>query len=416
MAVPVLSPVSTGSSRSLASSKRSSYSSWGSRRPRDSLEQMRQRGGSLLAQSPHAHQHRILRNISIQVVPEDQEEEWESGIENSGPLEVPCRPPIHRGVLCDRHPRGKASLLVFVVNVIGMYTFAAAITGILNIFVSQSDRPISDEIQFLNIFLRYCASTMFYPLAGFIADVYVGRYRMIQFSIILLWIGYAIITVSFVLEDLQHDMIKDNIDDIVVYVLRGVAFLLISAGGGGFEATIIPFGVDQLQGASSAEISSYFHFLYFGRNLGMVCGIFVYCVVSYVTEQLTVPASSKMQKYEVFQPLIIMVILTVGILLNICLNHWYFKDRQRENPVKLVLKVLWYAAFVKRGIPVHRRAFRYGEEKKPRIELAKIEYDGKFSAESVEDVKAFCRICFIMIALAPALSSVIAVSFLLPTH
>ena len=411
MAVPVLSPVSTGSSRSLASSKRSSYSSWGSRRPRDSLEQMRQRGGSLLAQSPHAHQHRLLRNISIQVVPEDQEEEWESGIENSGPLELPCRPPIHRGVLCDRHPRGKASLLVFVVNVIGMYAFGAAITGILNIFhTSQSDQPVSDVFKFLRIFLQYCANRMFYPLAGFIADVYVGRYRMIRFSIILLWIGYAIITVSFVLEDLQHDMIKDNI---VVNVLRGVAFLLISAGGGGFEATIIPFGVDQLQGASSAEISSYFHFLYFGRNLGMVCGIFVYCMVSYVTEQLTVPASSK---YEAFQPLIIMVILTVGILLNICLNHWYFKDRQRENPVKLVLKVLWYAAFVKRGIPVRRRAFRYGEEKKPRIELAKVEYDGKFSAESVEDVKAFCRICFIMIALAPALSSVTAVSSLLPMH
>ena len=292
-----------------------------------------------------------------------------------------------------------------------MYAFGAAITGILH--TSQSDQPVSEVFKFLHIFLQYCANRMFYPLAGFIADVYVGRYRMIRFSIILLWIGYAIITVSFVLEDLRHDMIKDNI---VVRVLRCVAFLFISAGGGGFEATIIPFGVDQLQGASSAEISSYFHFLYFGRNLGMVCGIFVYCVVSYVTEQLTVPAISKMQKYEAFQPLIIMVILTVGILLNICLNHWYFKDRQRENPVKLVLKVLWYAAFVKRGIPVRRRAFRYGEEKKPRIELAKVEYDGKFSAESVEDVKAFCRICFIMIALAPALSSITAVSSLLPMH
>ena len=42
-------------------------------------------------------------------------------------------------------------------------------------------------------------------------------------------------------------------------------------------------------------------------------------------------------------------------------------------------RVVYYAATVKRGIARYRRAFRYGEERKPRIELAKEEFDGIFT-------------------------------------
>ena len=89
-----------------------------------------------------------------------------------------------------------------------------------------------------------------------------------------------------------------------------------------------------------------------------------------------------------------------------------FQNRPGENPVKLVLRVLCFAAFVKRHIPVRRRAFRYSEERKKRIDLAKVEYDGEFSSEKVEDVKAFCRICLILFTLTPALSATPAVGIM----
>ena len=293
-------------------------------------------------------------------------------------------------------------LLVLVTNILASYAFGAAITGILNILGAQHLIRSLNFMYYSSIFLQHCASRMFYPIAGFIGDVYIGRHKMIRFAIGLLWVGYALITASFLLDEHSH-LPKIRI---VIICMRLVAFLLISAGGGGFEATIIPFGVDQLQGASSSEISSYFYYFYFGRNLAMVSGLIVYSLVS----DLTLSRMYSQPQYNVIQPLISMIVLTVALVLDLCFNHWYFKDKKRENPVKLVLKVLCYAAVVKRKIPHYRKAFRYGEEKKPRIDLAKIQYDGKFYSEDVEDVKTFCRICLILISLSPTLASITAVS------
>ena len=412
MAAPMqhsLSPVSQmsgssrGSSHGSVKKKSMSFDSWWTRKPRDSLEKMRRKNSTT---SPSATlSHRLLSPYQptlIQVDESDREDDNCVGA-SLPPSPSHSHPPVTHSVCCSRWPKGKAVMLVFVMNVLVSYAFGAAITGILTILGSHT---IDNNLFiFVNLFLQNCASRMFYPISGFLADVYIGRYRMIRLSSILLWVGYALITISFVLEDQIKQLQAPHRAGALIIIIRSIAFLLISAGGGGFDATIIPFGVDQLQGASSSEISSYFYVFYFGRNLAMVCGIVVYCFVSFGTLSYGVQ-----EAYYPLQPLVSMVVLTVGIVLNLCLNHWYFKDKQRDNPVKLVLKVLCYAAVVKRKIPQYRKAFRYGEEKKPRIDLAKVQYDGKFSSENVEDVKTFCRICLLMISLTPALASITAVS------
>ena len=407
----IASRVSRVSSKSASSNK--SFCSWGSRRPRDSLEKMRERKMSV-SQTQQRAPLRLLtsaRNMSIQQeVEEDEKEESEASS-----LEI-FRPPINRGVVCDRYPKGKTFVLVFILNILISYAFGAAITGILNIFhleqfghVNQTEDSL---LQFMKLLFQYCVSRIFYPLAGFIADVYIGRCRMIHTATLLVFVGYATLIVSFVLLGLTNIYLP------VITCVRVISFLFISAGGGAFEATIIPFGVDQLQGASSAEISSYFHFFYFGRNFGMASGLVIYSVVSYLTTKLAaheycIDESERINALcSVFQPLVTICILTVGLVLNVCLSHWYFKNTLWENPVKLVAKVLCYAATVKRHLPVRRRAFRYGEEKKSRIDLAKVQYDGKFSAEKVEDVKTFCRIVLLMFALLPTMFSLNAVCYL----
>ena len=340
---------------------------------------------------------------------EEDEEDEESDVDSV--LQVNFRPPINRSVVCDRYPKGRASLLVFVLNFTVSYAFGAAITGILNIFHTEHSKKHLPVFVLLQLLFQNCVSRMFYPIAGFIADVYIGRYRTIRIAVILLFVGYVILVVLFLLEG--QDINLQNHPFGVLNVFRVISFLIISAGGGAFEATMIPFGVDQLPGASSAEISSYFHFFSFARNLGMLCGIFMYCMVSFVTLKVTENLSGRDKLtalYSAFQPLVTVIILTFGIVLNLCLNHWYFKNVLWENPIKLVAKVLKYAATVKRHLPVHRRAFRYGEEKKKRIDLAKIEYDGIFPAEKVEDVKVFCCICLLLFTLMPTFSSMTAVS------
>ena len=97
--------------------------------------------------------------------------------------------------------------------------------------------------------------------------------------------GYVIIVVLFVLVG-QSSM---QINSFWSNAIGGVAFLFVSIGGGAFEATIVPFGVDQLQGASSTEISSYFYSFYASTNLGILIGMCVLCSLTHnpIPEQCT---------------------------------------------------------------------------------------------------------------------------------
>ena len=396
------SPNASSAERGSSRSDKSSFSSWGKRRPRDSLEKMRERR-ECAAATPQPQ----ARSCLIQDSDNDDTEDEQV-------LSLPVlRPPINRNVVCERYPKGKASLLVFVLNAIVIYAYGAAITGILDVFHTVAERNIYSPIErtslhFIKLIFQYCISRLFYPFAGFIADVYTGRGRMIHISLLLLLTGYVILAMAFTLEGRSSPHVSFLLGNSV----NGIAFLFLSVGGGAFEATIIPFGVDQLQGASSAEISSYFYFFYFSRNLGMGGGLLVSVLISYINIRL-IDVEGIRQQFELhsaFQPLVTTIILSVGLVLMICFQHWFFKNTLWENPVKLIAKILCYAATVRRHLPVRNRAFRYGEERKSRIELAKITYDGKFPDEKVEDVKAFCRIFLMLLSLTPTLFSINAVS------
>ena len=398
---------SNASSTSSSSRSRKSSSSWGRRRPRDSLEKIRERKDSV----PHVSCQPLpqIRNFSVQ--------DSDGTDDDEQTLSLPVlRPPINRNVVCERYPKGKASLLVFLLNVIVIYAYGAAITGIVDIFQKENNEangkklPIDNtSLHFIKLLFEYCISRISFPVTGFIADVYIGRWRMIYLSLFLLLTGYVIIAVGFTVEG------QSSVDTplLLKNFINGIGFLFLCVGGGAFEATIIPFGVDQLQGASSAEISSYFYSFYFSRNLGMGSGLVVSAILSYAGNTLIdiqeIPKELE-QLYRVVQPLVTTVTLTVGLILMICFHHWFFKNTLWENPVKLIARILCYAATVKRHLPVRNRAFRYGEERKRRIELAKMTYDGKFPDEKVEDVKAFCRILLILLTLTPAMFSINGVS------
>ena len=106
----------------------------------------------------------------------------------------------------------------------------------------------------------------------------------------------------------------------------------------------------------------------------------------------------------------ITIFITVAIVLHHCVHQWYYDAHQRKNPVKSIINILYFAATVKREAPRYRRSFRYGEGKKSRIELAKIEYDGIYTSEEVEDVKTFFRVLFLVISLGFVFTSDNAVS------
>ena len=308
-----------------------------------------------------------------------------------------------RGQICSRRfPKGRASLLVFVLIIAERYVFYGAVDGVLRLIPELASKSGTGAGfgSFVRIFLYYCIGRLFYPVGGFLADVYLGRYRVIHISLWLYWIAFAFLAIANVLR------VSVSASTSVIHneILPIFAYVLIVLASGGFESTIIPFGADQLEAAGSSELSSYFYWFKFAVQIGILGNVLVTSVVSLFLPEYLVP---------VLHVLITLVVTTAALVLHKSLEHWYFKNVLRENCIKMVSKVLSFAATVKRHQPQYRRAFRYSEGILPRIELTKQRYDGKFTGDQVEDVKTFCRICFILFSIGGFLFSLSGVSVIM---
>ena len=282
-----------------------------------------------------------------------------------------------------RVPKGRAWLLVLLLMIFERYVFIGAVNGVLQLIPILGAKHSGGFGFFIQVFLLYCIGRLFYPVGGFLADVYLGRYRMIHISLWLYWIAFALLAIANTLQ-----LFSTGSSVIHTYILPIISYVFIILASGGFRSTIIPFGADQLEAASSSELSSYFYWYYFATQIG---GAPLNVPISYIIS-LLLPS----KEAALAQVMIALAVVSLGLILHIVLRHWYFKNVRTENCVKLVMQVSWYAATVRRQMPQYRRAFRYGEGKIPRIELAKQQYDGKFSGAQVEDVKTFCRICLIL--------------------
>ena len=210
------------------------------------------------------------------------------------------------------------------------------------------------------------------PLAGLIADVYFGRYKIIKCS---LWIMWCIIIVHVVVMILNHTFLEKFRH--IFYGVYAVFIVLIVISWTGFQANIIQLGIDQLYDSSSQEIVAY--------------------IVSYVW---TFSASEVMiqltqicicDEYQIVATLLLPLLLTLAVSTDSLFNYHLIKEPGTHNPLKLVAKVLRYAW--KNKYPRQRSAFTYWDDKRyTRIDLAKSKYGGPFTTEQVEDVKTFFRL------------------------
>ena len=278
--------------------------------------------------------------------------------------------------------------MVFLLNVIESFAFNGAIDGTLRVLFGG----LGWHETALVLLVKFTAGRVMYPIAGLLSDVCTGRYAMIQFGIALFWSAFALLSLFLALA--SCDIGNYSFNTLVVPI---IAYVLISAASGAIEVAIIPFGVDQLsQGATSHEQSSYFYFYYVGRQLGNLTGLLSFYGLSRFTikdvERNDFAAAS-------LQSLAALVGMTLSLVLIWWFKNFLFRDKQRENPLKEVANVVFYAATVRNTPPVARRAFRYGEGRKRRMEKAKSRYDGPYTSEEVEDVKTFCKILLILFSL-----------------
>ena len=217
--------------------------------------------------------------------------------------------------------------------------------------------------------------TLVYPILGLIADVRCGRYQMIKWSLRMMWALLTLLCLSSVLFE-NLDTHKHS------SIVRLIMYVPIALSMGGFQASIIQFGIDQLVDASTGEITSFlrwYSWVWFLSGtiqaLSQSCLCFHYRSIGYLLPP---------------------IFMTLAVVSECFFNHWLVKEPSSDNPLVLIYKVLQYA--VKHKYPHQRSAFTYFDDKPySRIDLGKGKYGGPFTTEQVEDVKTFLRILSILV-------------------
>ncbi|CAI8051360.1 Solute carrier family 15 member 4 [Geodia barretti] len=168
-------------------------------------------------------------------------------------------------------------------------------------------------------------------------------------------------------------------------------FVLIAVGSSGVEVNLIPFGADALLYKTSEELSSYFYWYYWGRNLGALAYILSFLVHGSTTHTALFSLS-------------IAAALTLALSLSFICENWLSDDQERQNSPKLIWNILRCAFRAER--PQARSAFSFtGEASRPqRLDLAKRQHGGKFHSEEVEDVKTFLRLLLLLFSIGGALT------------
>jgi peptide/histidine transporter 3/4 len=209
------------------------------------------------------------------------------------------------------------------------------------------------------------------PIAGWLADVYLGRYKVIQWSMWIMWVGSMLATLSSVVALLVGSYASIN------KKVTAAILVLQAIGFAGYQANIYQFGIDQLLDASTNAIKSFISWFVWTYFTGGIAGHYIYECID--------------KQYYVVGQCFISVCLTIALATSFFLNGILIKEPVVQNPYKLVYKVIKYA--LKNKHPQRRSAFTYCEDELPsRLDFGKNKYGGPFTTEQVEDVKTFLRV------------------------
>ncbi len=265
----------------------------------------------------------------------------------------------------------KSLFLVLLMNAL----FSTAVFGITTEVVKVI---VGSEYLLLRTLLIHGVSQVLFPIGGHLADLYVGRHRMIRSSLWMAWTGLAILSLAFALNgNSNHPFTR--------FVIFPVAALLLTVSYVCFMPSIIPLGLDQLQGASHVHYSSFFYWWYWTLNIGFL-NIPQYCRDNNEIDIL-------------IHAEIGLVCLTVAIILDALFKHWLVIEPvcNKSNPLVQIVRILKDACRVSSTQRIPSTVFHeVNVEQFGRMERIKKRYGGKYETEQVEDVKTFFRVLVVI--------------------
>ena len=252
--------------------------------------------------------------------------------------------------------------------------------------------PVPNEIQFSILGLCGLSLIVLMPVAGWLGDTWIGRYRVIIAGCLLSTVALWTILTAFI-------VLQFNWTPIPALVVLCIAMPVSIVGTGSIIISMLPFAIDQMIGASGEAISAAIQWGWWGYSLATLAQELLLCLPVVVsTPQLTGILAATMLATVTF-------CLSL-ILITDCLYHHKLEVHFKPcSPLKTAFRVLNYARKTK--YPERRSAFTYIDEEEPsRLDYGKHKFGGPFTEEEVENVKTILRmLVFFVIVLIGRLFS-----------
>ena len=232
--------------------------------------------------------------------------------------------------------------------------------------VSKGESYSSEETNYF-LYLELVLQILF-PLFGWIADAWIGRYKVIFYSMLVSLLGSIILSVEIIISNYPSL-------NVIAIVLLYISDFVNTLGLMAFIANALPFITDQMIGASGDELSAAVDWSYWVSNTPFAITAIVHGSID-----------------ESTHPIVSVFIYSSALALSLSsiflCKHWLMKEPQITNPIKHIISVLKFAR--KNKYPRNRSALTYWEENIPsRLDLGKEKYGGPFTEEGVENVKTF---------------------------
>ena len=172
-----------------------------------------------------------------------------------------------------------------------------------------------------------------YPLSGFVADIILGRYRVMVVSMCCIVVSFIFIVSSIVLIMLNLDSFPfswPNTEITLLIIFAAFFYLTFGVGVVAYHANFIQFGLDQLTEAPSEYLSLLIHWMIWADNFGFA--IIIPLAATTVCHNRTTVAT-----ITCGVPLLCLVMLSIFLVFICCKHYWFYAEPEQRNPYKMVV-------------------------------------------------------------------------------
>ena len=212
------------------------------------------------------------------------------------------------------------------------------------------------------------SSTLLYPIGGWLADTWLGRYMVIRYSMWIMWIGSLLLTLN---EVLSH--VISVYDMPAKWPVFAVLSIIMAIALGGFLSNIVQLGIDQLTDAPATEIVSFI----------------TWYTMTFFTSGVTFYYASEciQNEYKILyvKPFLVSICLSIALCSDYLFQHWLVKEHVAGRSLQTIFSVIKYT--------IRNRKFKYNYsneyESLSSFDIAKHRYGGPFTSQQVENVRTF---------------------------